>query len=1057
MARKRTWTGAILCLALLCCSLFMCMTTATAEQAYELQDAQGGAITYASAYCVGDTVAITQGQFVDGDNKYPASATVRYPSGASRKVASIAIQEIGTYTVTYSAKIGGKTQKKSFAFLVERPAYEIDGAGSIEAGAVRSEYSEELPDAQGVNVSLKNGATFKYNKILNVKDHRETKATSLDVPIVKFYCTPDEKVIAQSEVLQIYVRLTDLHDPQNFIEVRYNQLEGDKQFNPHFSYTNARAGERSAIGLENRNSQQDPTYIFMEGLNRKVYRNSQYGFNASATRNGTLDYYDRQGNYKQLKGGIFPNNFFALGYDDVDKKVRAHTDIYGTSNLVNDLDDPVLYDEDVWEGFTTGEVLLSMYAEGYTTASFNFFITEIYGKKGADLSEMSVNNGIKPKLTVDFGDLDKDGLQAIKNAPFPLPTASATDEFGASVKVQTHVYTNYTSMERRSQSIVDGTFTPTTNEEYTLEYKAIDALGNETVQAYPIEVVERGELQLVFETPDQVSATVGQSVQLRNATITGALDNGKIEMTAKHAKETVRIDPEENAFTPLYAGTYTVEYVYSDYAGGATFTDTLTVAGSDTPAILQEAHLPRYFIKGATYTLPGLVGYDFSDDSKQIKATVYVTEGAAQERALSGTSYTIESAGGVNISVRYGITGKSGKSFYTDAVTVPVVDVGFGTTRELTLANYLQGDAFTRTYTQMLEGKEVKLPYIEYATDENKAVSGNAKLELINDGHVNYFGAEFTVPQGKDNFESVTFTLRSVDDRDDVVTVCLRKAEKGTAIEITRNGETVAEGTSTLAFGSDDKHTVSIENGRLSFAGSTLYVKAGDLFDGMAYFTLDAELGGVTGQSAFRLSKLMNQGMGGNFTRDTVQPEAVTALDRNKCEYGKDVVIAPIYAYDFVAPDPTVTCTVKMNGVAVTSKEGVVLDGTQDNSRAYTLAGDIYGTYEISIQVYDGMLRKNVSAKKAIEDETAPVITIGKTVSDAKLNATVKIAEVTVSDNLSAAENITVAVVLVRPDGKFVKAGDSFTASQAGTYRVLYRVMDEAGNVAFAEYTVTVK
>lgn len=75
----------------------------------------------------------------------------------------------------------------------------------------------------------------------------------------------------------------------------------------------------------------------------------------------------------------------------------------------------------------------------------------------------------------------------------------------------------------------------------------------------------------------------------------------------------------------------------------------------------------------------------------------------------------------------------------------------------------------------------------------------------------------------------------------------------------------------------------------------------------------------------------------------------------------------------------------------------------------------------------------------------------------AKVGETVVIASATATDNLDAAENITVKQYLVIPGGRVMSVpGNSFVANEAGEYIVRYFAMDSAGNFTIVENVIVV-
>ena len=69
------------------------------------------------------------------------------------------------------------------------------------------------------------------------------------------------------------------------------------------------------------------------------------------------------------------------------------------------------------------------------------------------------------------------------------------------------------------------------------------------------------------------------------------------------------------------------------------------------------------------------------------------------------------------------------------------------------------------------------------------------------------------------------------------------------------------------------------------------------------------------------------------------------------------------------------------------------------------------------------------------------------------------IPDFTVSDNVTAAEDLRIAKFVLTPGGQLVElkgTSNAFRPTQAGTFEVRVVVTDEAGNIAMIRHTVTV-
>ena len=118
----------------------------------------------------------------------------------------------------------------------------------------------------------------------------------------------------------------------------------------------------------------------------------------------------------------------------------------------SDIDDPGIIDpsvgveplhpeyfDNLFEGFTTGEVILSMYATSYYTDSFDMYFREIAGET---VFEETITSYAAPRIVTDAPENVLEGLVGYE---YPVFTAMAEDPYGSRATLTTQVYFGYGS------------------------------------------------------------------------------------------------------------------------------------------------------------------------------------------------------------------------------------------------------------------------------------------------------------------------------------------------------------------------------------------------------------------------------------------------------------------------------------------------------------------------------------------------------------------------------------------------------------------------------------
>ncbi|MBQ9756197.1 MAG: hypothetical protein IJV99_01195 [Clostridia bacterium] len=991
-------------------------------------------VTYQRTYKLGDEFQIQSAKFTYQSKEYDAEGVICYPSGKRVSKDSVLLTEAGKHSIEYLANADGKLLKKTVEFVVLDNVYSIDGVGEMSYG--ENEYFSEYDGINGLNVSLGKESTFKYNKVIDV-----SKLTRTD-SVMEWYCTP--QITGSYDVKTVYFRLTDVYDPENYVQMRYT-YHTDSGYAA--SYVNVNANGQLPTGLHYRSKGPTATTLEFNGYDYTLYKNSRhYGYYAELSFNGQTPPYSQTG---------FIENCMRFAIDYKEKQVYCTPAWGGNLNkcIVTDLDDARIYPDDPWQGFTTGEVVLSVWAEQYSTSNYNFFVTKIHG---AEVGDLFAENTIAPNISVDtLGYAEDDLPEAIVGREYKLFNATVLDEAEGVIPHDVVVYYNYNNSSRAQLSIKDGKFTPNRPGVYTLVYTGADSFGNSCRKIIEVNAIVKEELEYTLSS-HQTTAKAGSVVNVAEIDILNEGKNFNVDIKAKlNGTDVVYdVDKETLSFRPLYIGIYNIEYCYSDYSFVESVSYELKVEGDTQDKLVIQPVLPRYLIKDCEYVFDKGTAYSFKNTTQTIPTELFVEGTGIAKTKLEDFKYTVTNDVD-SINLIY-VAGNA-----EEVYTLPVVDVGYGDKLNVNLSGYLQGKAFTASSDRY---------GTTFSTNAVKAKDGVATLSVINLSYlIRDFQLAFTGVDGKANFSTLKVLFTSFANANDVIEFRFDKQEDLTSkLTVTRNDFKVTSSSeSSFKSGDDTGFSIIYDNGDFVVGGSDIRLSYQELFQGFGdYFYIDIELSGITGESAIYVKKVVNQTISSS-KYDTVKPTIISKDFKASYVYGDTVFFDVVDCYDFVDPNATVKVLVSMNGEYVQATDGTILNGVNNKSDK---------TYQYEWNSYDDLLVEIVatdfSGQKATEnpvlvmlDVVKPVITLGKAKTSCSVGDTVNIASYTVSDDRQL--NV-LTVVVIAPNGEtqivtsksyvdenYKKVSkNKFKASKKGVYTVAYMVNDTAGNAEFVTYTV---
>ena len=1004
-------------------------------------------VNYKETYTLGETVTIQSAEFEYKGKTYKANAVVRFPNGDSYKYDELVLEKPGNYYVDYSAVADDNTLlKETKSFTVLANIYTFDGAGEYEYGS--NSYLEE--DVKGLNVTLGRNSTLTINTPIDVSN------LTKDDSILKFYITPNQKQTV--EVGALYVRLTDVHDKDKYVELQYRTLSDTANFH----YVFASANDQFLTGL-NQTSSPTKDSVEYDGFYYNLSHNNTKngkGHTSRASFTGVVDtnnkekiiskYFPNNAEYTEQE--LFYYNALEVRMDYAQKRVYSQPDgVYAISRcILADFDDErTLGGKAPWEGFTTGEVFVSIYAKDYTSTDFNFFITEVYGQ---DVSTLTMKNELAPRLSVDTQDYDVENLpNAIVGKKYNLFDAVAFDDVDGEVKVSVKAYNSIGA----TFAVADNSFVPTQAGVYTIEYSAVDSFGNKTAKTFKVKAVTRQSINYEFSA-GETQFSAGEVVSVKELTLLNPSNLYDLKITAKNSAQNVEyeIDNDELQFVPSYAGTYTITYLYTDYCSEQAITYDIVVNSSNLVVFEEDITLPKYVIKGLEYPVAKMYGYSFVNGTQRQESSLYIKEGeTGAERLITSDTYAVQSdVTSVNLIYKIGQAQKTYQIPVVNAVSVD--NEGY----KVDLSKYFYNTA--GTFKSESNSKKIQF-------EVTSAVNNSAKLEVINPARlINDFNIGFHFETGKTNFQGVKVVFTSAYNSNKTVELSFEREEGDSAKVIVKSKNFSTQGSITSQFRSplidSDNFNITYDSTTKKFDVSGFSIDSNELLKGFDdLFYISFEIYGISGASAINISRVVNQKITNN-DYDNVRPVVLYGSYKGYYVVGDEVNVNKVNVYDFVDPNPNCVVTLKNASGDLTATNGVKLDGVQnDCNNAYVVKVETIATMTLAITCQDfsyKATKPSASLPLMVKDVVAPTIELNVKKNLYKVGETISVADYVVADDNTAQEKLDVTYYVISPDGsvKYLTY-KTFTLDQAGTYRVCYIVRDAAGNSAYANYLIIVE
>lgn len=1008
--------GRIIALAA-CLLLLLASVCLLAVGAFAAQADGWSAISLEEEYSYGDTFTVEKRTYTKDQKSYDAECLAVLPDGTQTKAESIGLDQAGIYELRYSVLCDGALYTDVQSFKVQYPAYYYNSEGtSVTYG--KGNFASGI-HGDGLVVRLAQNDTLTFTHLIDVND------ITKDVTLFSGYITPDTRGVA--DFTRFYITLTDSENPDIYLTLMYCSYIYDSQ-SGGWAYSSAAGNGQQFTGLH-------PT----DGLRI----DDGFGVNSYAT-------------FAAWRAGSnIPSDTYLVTfrYDPETKIVYSNGDNgYNYNTFVIDLDNAE-YFHTLWQGFPSGKVRLSVSAGNYSSSTANFCVLSVFGlgEEGelADDSKKVFYDREGPVVTVNSAHAD-DMPVAVVGKDYPVPDATAYDEYAGECAVKVSAWYNYESASPVSVPIRDGKIFIGRPGTYALVYSAQDKLGTPGEKICWVTADDSPET-LTLELPSDTTAHMGEFFTVPEPLRVSGGSGDKsvtVSVTSPSGAEVL----QKNGFRIEETGKYTVTYTAVDYVGQQV-SDSFTVTVSEEDSLqldTQPVFYPLY-VSGATYRLPSINVYVYRNKTLSVEpCTVKVTDGNGTKEYAAGEEFVpfVESNGGeITFEVLYG--GEGGTSFGTykaSAILAYQENEEYGDT-EFSESNYFFGTGFEKSASS--DGMTFRTQENSFEwTFANALLAKNFAISVADVSNVSSDAA-------------IRITLTDAGDPNNTVSAILQNDGSVTYLQV--GGVSVQLG---YAF-SDTGDVAELSfNGNSFYYGSAAYpvseTDAGAAFEGFSSdkVFLTVSFTNTRAGASYTVRSIGNYSFSGNYENFSVPEIKIAGNYGGAQQIGTVCTLPAAYAYDVFSPMIRFTVTVRKNGSVMRDNDGLLLENV-DPTREYSITLDEYGRYSVqySAEAYGfETLRVNDYTSYAINvyDDVAPVITYKTSYwKEVKVGDEMRLPEYTVSDNLEG--ELLVNIYIRKPDGKLEKLTEGvYTATMQGVYEFRLMVTDAAGNVTMDRFPVTV-
>ena len=966
-------------------------------------------------YILDDIIEIPAAKISYGGDTKDAEISVIKPDGERVRSANVKLTEGGNYKAEYKALFGGKAKTVEKEFTVHIPLFSKTSKKTTwEYGVDDSDYQT---GKEGVKVRLAKGDNLTYNEIIDLNKSNGQ--------IIDLFLLPEDGA-GTKDLKRLTITLTDLYDPNITLTVILqcaNDHGGDNKWWLDWTYVLAGGQNQTPTGVEGKGTSNEKKWVGGDW--------------------GSVVPYSFYGTRSNNDACVVGTESLNVTYNEDENAVYV-----GNTEIINLSD--LKYFEDIWTGFKTGEVKMSLTGDGFSLGVANIMITRI----GANnLEKEYFTDNAAPEITVDYEDYDENNLPAAgKGLSYPVFNATALDKVFGDVDVKTTVYYNYESQQRYQIDIKDGRFATDVAGPYTIEYLAYDGFKNESKKLVTVYCGETSP-ELTVEAVGEYTTSGGTGALIFPAEIkyVGGTGVVKTYATAKAQSGGDEFVIDEG-FRPEEEGVYKIKLYAVDMLGKtATFAYDLAISINSQPVFIDEPILPRFFLEGYQYALPTIPAYDYSSGTErtQIETTIAIKDGkdGGQVRDLEANVTDFEADADGFATVIYKATGAKGSN--SVEYKVKVID------------GWRDISQYSIDMKKYFYGENIEV------TDSSDSIKVTSLVDtsyvFVTPVIAHRFETKFSITDGR--FDCLQLVFEDSKDASIRFTVELDKSPIPTENAPLRvNGVALKytpwagfDGVSDFYFAYDEMNKTleadtSFKNAIINADGSAFE----GFPSGLVYVTVNVI--GVDGGAEVAWKNYAGQILSES-DYDTIAPSIKLSADyASKYSINTVAEIYSAVAADVLSPEVYTSMTVRdPNGKIVTDVDGLKLEDVPFD-RSYFINLEMYGSYSVKYSAMDWMEREqDYPFALLVVDDQAPVITLdGEIATEVKQGKKIKVATATAQDNVDG--EVDVYVYLVDTNGiiRKVTPGKKVKLTEKGVYQLRYMAVDEFGNLNILYYDIAV-
>ncbi len=935
-----------------------------------------------NSYELNSTFYLPEYSFIFNETVLETEAKLIYPSGKVESANSSVLNEVGKYALVFSAQNGVSIHQKVYEFNVCADNFNLEGKVTAAYGVMQN-----FDNLEGVLLSFQSNADrVTFNKVINLNDF------SKDNPFLSFYALP--QVQGTADMSEFCIDIIDLYDETNVLTIKFIKRAADITWSP--SYV---VGAVPSIGQE-----------FV----------GYYGQSISTT--GAMTF---------IEFGKYNGAPYLLSFDN--ETLTAWTSANGsggTTTKIAEFGSDACYDT-LWDGFTTGEVIVSLYVSGVSGTS-DVLITKL-GNGELRLNDIETNYQPKVKLQVDKDNVPY-GKVGIKYNFFDY---QAEDVFGNVVKAEIKPYFN--GLEYVCD---DSGFVPTEAGTYVIRYNVKDAFGNSVSDSVTVEIkTDNDDIDLIVYNFNS-QAFVGTKQDFNNYLVFSGCGDATVQVSVTNLR-TGKKELIEDEFVFTETGYYQVDYVASDYLLRTKEITKYIQVKYEQKLYGDEVALPFVFLSNAEYDITAPDVYCYENNAKTfVDAQVYVFNNG-RYTLLDGKLIVknIIHDGFIKIKV---LANKNGYESFEKEYSVKVVSVKDD--GGIIFENYFVVD---NGVTVAKEKSGISLT----------AGSGTHKYSFINPIVAEGFKLTFSVRELTQ--KEINVYLKDSLNSSITLKATIKQGEDG-SLYFSANGMSRSVKISGSFADESQSITLRFDNLGVNFFGENNFSYAiqkdfygnqfGGFPSGKIYFEIETE-----NQSTIIVNNINNQPL--NVTSDRIKAEfAILGDYGGEYSLGSKVKTSLAIVGDVLSYETSfIKMTVYDNdGNVMTDVNGKLMKDL-DPSVQYEFICNDFGEYSVEYEFGDGVnASRNDSYLISIIDTTPPKITLNSQSNyNVKVGETLSVPQYNASDE----SGINRSYVMLQNEKGIVSVvkEDKIKFEAKGQYYINIVVYDNFDNMSVKQISVVVE